>query len=243
MNRSIFGLAVIGGAAALILSAAEARAQDPTTAPTVRDEGPDHDKVVRHFAVGYFGINNLPIGPGAVGTNFVPTPIIGARYWLNRGIGIDVGLGFSTLSGSTENVTNGNSITTDHNSQLGFGLHAGVPLALATGKHFTFEVVPEANLGFTSGTIKNPVPNMADTSISGFLFSVGGRIGGELQFGFIGVPELALEGSVGLYMQRVTAKSSQDQTSASDGAWQLGTTVGSNPWAIFTNNISALYYF
>jgi hypothetical protein len=236
------GLAMtLAGAAALLLTS-EARAQQPTTT-TERDDVTDHDKVVNHFAVGYFGITNLPIGPVPVGANFVPTPIIGARYWLMRGIGIDVGLGFSTLSGSAETVTGGTSVTADHNSQLGFALHAGVPLALAAGKHFTFEVVPETNLGFTSGTIKNPAPGMPDTNISGFLWDIGGRIGGEIQFGFIGVPELALEGSVGLYLQRQVAKSSIDPNSASDGSWSFGTSVGPSPWAIFTNNISALYYF
>jgi hypothetical protein len=258
MNRLGIGLvATVAGATLLLLSGGEAYAQDPSAsasvsasatpvsiAPTttVKDEAPDHDKVVNHFAVGYFGVTNLPIGPGAVGTNFVPTPIIGARYWLMRGIGIDGGIGFSTLSGSTETVTGGTSVTADHNSQLGFALHVGVPLALAAGHHFTFELVPETNLGFTSGTLKNPNPG-PDTNLSGFLWQLGARIGGEIQFGFIGIPELALEGSVGLYMQRQVAKSSVDPNSASDGAWSVATTVGSNPWAIFTNNISALYYF
>jgi hypothetical protein len=26
-------------------------------------------------------------------------------------------------------------------------------------------------------------------------------------------------------------------------SWSLGTTVGDNPWNIFTSNVAALYYF
>jgi hypothetical protein len=241
MKRMNIGIATVAGALALLSVAEDARAQVPPT--TTNNEQSDHDKVVGHFAVGYFGITNLPIGPVPVGANFVPTPIIGARYWFMRNLGIDVGLGFSTLSGSSSATNNNVTVSADHNSQLGFALHGGVPIALAVGRHFTFELVPEANLGFTNGTIKSAMPNTPDTGTSGFLFDIGARIGGEIQFGFIGLPELALEGSVGLYLQRQSASQSVDPNSASDGSWAFGTTVGSSPWAIFTNNISALYYF
>jgi hypothetical protein len=44
-------------------------------------------------------------------------------------------------------------------------------------------------------------------------------------------------------LQRQAVKVKVDPNSASDGSWTLTTTVGSDPWALFTNNISALYYF
>lgn len=225
--------------------AARAAAQEPAAA--AHDETPDHDKFVGHFAVGYMGVNALPIGAGSptaptLGT--VNAPVIGARYWLQQMVGIDFGIGFATSSGSTE-ISNGtNSTTNDNPSNLGFAFHGGVPLALARAHHLTFEVVPEVNLGFTNGTIKgtgmNPPP---DVSLSGFRFDVGGRVGAEIHFGFIGIPQLSLEGSVGLYLRRNAAKIKQDVNSGSIGTWNIGTTVGSDPWALFTNNISALYYF
>jgi len=122
-----------------------------------------------------------------------------------------------------------------------------VPLGLAHAKHFTFEVVPEFTIGTTSGTIKGVTPpgqmTVPDTSLSGFKFDIGARVGAEIHFGFIGVPQLALEGSIGFYFRRETFKIKQDPNSASDGTSTFTTSVGSDPWALFVNNISALYYF
>jgi hypothetical protein len=267
-----FGL---GAAVCILVSSNVARADEPaagsgtatatvstSAAPGVtatatatgakEDTTTDHDKVVGHLAVGWFGIAQLPIGqvaPGAGGTGFdaardnVNAPVIGARYWLSRGIGIDAGLGFGTAGGSHETVNGSTTTTVDKASKLGFALHGGVPIALAYGKHYTFEVVPEATVGFTSGTLKSAAPNGPDTSLSGFRLDVGARIGAEVHFGFIGIPELALQGSVGLYVRRESYKVKSDQSSASDGTTTLATTVGADPWALFTNSISALYYF
>ena len=241
---------VVGIAAAFVST--RAFAQEPAAAPaapaTVHDETPDHDKFVGHFAVGYMGVNALPIGGGTPQNPTLATlnaPVIGVRYWLQQMVGLDLGLGFASSSGSTETSNGMMSTTADNPSNLGFALHAGVPLALARAHHLTFEVVPEANVGFTSGTIKsaavmNPPP---DISLSGFRLDVGGRVGAEIHFGFIGIPQLSLEGSVGLYVRRNAAKVKQDVNSGSIGTWNIGTTVGSDPWALFTNNISALYYF
>ena len=244
-----------GGAATASVSTSAAPGVTATaTAVGVKEDAtPDHDKVVGHLAVGWFGIAQLPIGqvgPGAgggggfdVARDNVNAPVIGARYWLNRGIGIDAGLGFGTAGGSHETVNGPNTTTVDKASKLGFALHAGVPFALAYGRHYTFEVVPEATVGFTSGTLKSAAPNGPDTSLSGFRLDVGARIGAEIHFGFIGVPELALQGSVGLYIRRESFKVKSDQNSASDGTTTFATTVGADPWALFTNSISALYYF
>jgi hypothetical protein len=162
-------------------------------------------------------------------------------------IGIDGGIGLGWSTGSVENVTGGTSTTNDKKSKFGTALHVGVPLALAHGKHYSFLVVPEAAIGFTSGTIKGvPPPGGVappDQDLSGFLLDIGGRVGAEIHFGFIGVPQLSLEGSVGLSFRRSSFKWKQDNNSASDGTTTLGTSVQSDPWAIFVNNISAFYYF
>jgi hypothetical protein len=241
---------------------AQAQVAAPTVAaprPVVTDESPDHDRFVGHFAIGYFGISQLPVatgfnggngGAGGVVAGTVNAPIIGGRYWLNRGLGIDAGLGFGMTGGSSEVVVNANNQTTttdtDHTSFFGFALHGGVPLAFAYGHHYTFELVPEATLGIASGTIKGTtVANTTtpDTSLSGFRLDLGAHVGAEIHFGFIGVPELALQASVGLYVRRQSVKAKQDNNSASDGTTTISTSVGSDPWALFVNNISALYYF
>jgi hypothetical protein len=215
----------------------------------------DHDRFVGKFAVGYFGVSQLPIAnfQPTGGTLGVPTasnvnaPVVGVRYWLNRTIGIDGGVGFGVASGSNEVVNGGTSVSNDHPSAFGAALHAGVPIALSHAKHFSFLIVPEGTVGFTSGTYKPPVapggvaPPQQD--LSGFRLDLGGRVGGEFHFGFIGIPQLSLEASVGLYFHRESIKIKQDTNSASDGSTTLGTSVQSDPWAIFVNNISAFYYF
>ena len=213
---------------------------------------PDHENVIGHFAVGYMGISQLPIGGvGAAGgggaapfaQNTITAPVIGVRYWLNRMIGIDGGVGSGLASGGTAVVNGAVETDTDQPSSLGFALHGGVPLAFAHGKHYSFELIPELNVGLTSGTIKSAVPNGNDTNLSGFRFDLGARIGGEIYFGFIGVPQLALQASVGAFFTHQAWKVSSGNQSESVTATTLGTTVQDAPWAIFVNNISALYYF
>ncbi len=196
--------------------------------------GVDHDLFIHHIAVGYFGVSQLPVGLGGGGAPLiVNAPVIGARYWATKMVGVDVGLGF----GYNTNSVGGATGSTD---TWGFALHGGLPLALADSKHFTFEVVPiEATVGFTGGSTPSGGAGPS-TSLKGFRLDVGARVGAELHFGFIGIPQLALEGSIGLYLQHEsfgTGSAPSDQTTT------FSTTVGSDPWAIFTDSISALYYF
>lgn len=233
--------------------AAGAKAEEDTTT--------DHEKFVGHFAIGYLGLTNLPLGgpetygdPTQVSKTTLAAPVIGGRYWVNKLLGIDVGLGFGLSSSSTEaeNPNNTNAtITNDGPSALGLAIHGGVPLALATGKHYTFEAIPEVNVGFTTRTIKSNAPQNPPPDIkeSGFRLDIGARVGAEVHFGFIGLPELALQATVGLQFQRLVWHASRDafsntpQQSSSQSSTGLGTTVQSDPWALFVNNISALYYF
>ncbi len=249
----------------------------------------DHAKFVGSFAVGYLGASLVPFATNAAvqgnpgqGVNYmtadgatVYAPVIGVRYWLNDMLGIDGGLGFRRYSGTFKehraDWTNNNTLTErdyeyDDVSQMGFLLHAGVPLALNTDRHFVFEVVPEANVGLSSGTIKDqpyvpagqagPPNTIGDIKLSGFRFDIGARVGTELHFGFIGVPNLSLQAGVGLYfsMEKYkadggsysdpnNAANSRPNTSIQGSRTTISTSVNNDPWAIFTNNVSALYYF
>ncbi len=225
-----------------------------TSAPGVKidDNTPDHERYIGRFAVGYFGVSQLPIaaaGPnpnGGLAQDNVSAPVIGVRYWLTRMIGIDGGLGLGVSGGTAELVNGGTTTSNDHVSKFGFALHGGVPIALAHGKHYTFLAIPELNVGFATGTIKTP--NAPDVDLSGFRLDLGGRVGAEIHFGFIGIPELSLEGTVGLAVHRTAYKAKTTQgngaaLSQSDGTTSFGTNVQSDPWALFVNNISAFYYF
>ena len=232
----------------------------PTSAKKNDDDGTtDHEKVVGHFGVGYFGVTAQPIGvSGAASavTGFsrgtVQVPVIGARYWLSERIGIDGGVGLNFFSSSTAQEANGKEVTVDGPAVIAFALHAGVPIAFAYGKHYKFLAIPELNFGYATQTeeqqnVVAPATKAPDVHRTGLRFDVGARIGTEIQFGFIGIPELALQASVGLNFRRRVWHASQEttpnDTSMSQGQTDFGTTVQSDPWAIFTNNISALYYF
>lgn len=196
--------------------------------------GTDHSLVVGHLGFGYMGRPGIGVGAGAVAAT-VNAPVIGVRYWLDPGMGIDVGLGFGIESGST--TTNGTSA--DNPSYWAFVLHGGVPLALANGRHYSFQIIPEANIGLGGGSADNP-----SVSSSGFLLDLGARAGAEIQFGFIGLPELSLQGSIGASFAIASQSSTPDggeKTGTSSLA--LRTNVYNSPWAVFTNSVTALYYF
>jgi hypothetical protein len=186
----------------------------------------------------------------------VATPIIGARYWFQERMGIDAGLGFGFGSSSASVKVQSVETSADGPAQNAFALHAGIPIAFAQGKHYTFLVVPEANFAYAWQTVKqqNVAPGQVaagDIHFNGLRLDIGARVGTEIQFGFIGVPELALQASVGLAFQHFNYGTSQsasppttiNDTSSSLSVNKLGTTVQSDPWALFVNNISAIYYF
>jgi hypothetical protein len=254
MNRKILSVVavILGSTFATSARAQQGTAPASSTATTpiaarVEDDSPDHERFVGHFAVGYFGISQIPIGtqPATDGGGTVTAPIIGVRYWLRRGLGIDAGIGLGFQGGGqtvTTPAANGQTttvFTANNGNAFAFALHAGVPIALAEGHHYVFEFVPEANFGFATGSV-NATP---DISLTGVRFDLGARIGAELHFGFIGVPELALQASVGLYLDYAGYSTSQGGTSTSGNKTTLATTVLGEPWAIFANTISALYYF
>ncbi len=200
----------------------------------------DHASMVGHWAVGYLGISSLPIGAGCCDTNGLPqlgtvsAPVLGVRYWFRDALGVDVGLGLGVQTGTAQP------------SAYGFAFHAGLPIVLAQGRHTAFEVTPEATVGFTTGTIPVPAGGVSAQggNVGGLLLRAGARVGAEVHFGFIGLPELALQATVGLYWRTETYHYDQnDGVSISASSTLITTSVNDSPWGIFTDTISALYYF
>jgi hypothetical protein len=271
-------LMIVAGTLATVLVASGARAEDaaasgssqanvgvslpgasqPAAAPAAAATPgtSDHAQMVGRLAVGYFGIANTGAGANvSQGPNDNPyaitgvAPVVGVRYWITPLIGVDVGLGMSFIGGKTDD---GDPATPNlkRTSFSAFLIHGGVPLALAATDHFTFEVIPEMNLGFAGGGL-DPDPNLdGKISYSGFHFDLGARVGAEIHFGFIKLPQLSLVASVGLRFDSdagttndTTPQGAAPDVKTKSSRSEFHTTVGSNPWAIFTDNVAALYYF
>ncbi|HKY35040.1 MAG TPA: hypothetical protein VJN18_03805 [Polyangiaceae bacterium] len=198
----------------------------------------DHDSVVGRLAVGYLGRNGvvIPTGPGFNPTE-IATPVVGVRYWLSDMLGIDAGIGLGLTSGSQEDAM---GMSTDDPGWYLFMIHGGVPLSLASAGHFSFQIVPELNVGFAGAS--TDIMGV-ETSVSGFHLDVGARAGAEVHFGFIDVPQLSLQGGIGLRLNMDSTSTDTAGTETSSSNVSIGTTVNGDPWDIFTSNISALYYF
>ena len=207
--------------------------------------------------MGWMGVSQIPLGQGTQGgtptvvtvTPSAPVilnaPSLGIRWWFNQTLGIDVGLGFAYSGGSSTLNTGTTSTSTSKQGQFGMLIHGGVPLSLATGKHISLQITPELNLGFThaSQAPMGTATGLPDASLSGVRFDLGARIGGEVHFGFIGVPELSLEGSIGAFFSYQTSGISAGAASFSDSSIGLTTASFNNPWDFFTSVVRARYYF
>jgi len=210
----------------------------PAPVSPAAEAGPsDFDPSVRRWAIGYAGISQVPVGSPMIGVATVPA--LGLRYWSSPTMGVDVALGFGWAGGSTDVA----GTSTDKDGVFAFVLQAGLPFALATHKHVSFQVIPMASVGYGKQTISDPTGAGYDMNFSGLRVDVGARAGFEVFFGFIGIPELALSATIGAQFEMVKITQDVAGTSASDTTLSITTTVENNPWDIFTSNVSARYYF
>jgi hypothetical protein len=223
---------------------------DPPPRARVAPGDSEHAQFVGTLAIGYLGRRTMVVGcdPGTEGTQpgeacgggnrqNLNVPVIGIRYWISDLIGIDAGLGMAinSLSGSNP----GGDIARPNSTA--FMLHGGVPLALTSSGHFSFQVIPEMNLGFSSYSMDTPPGSLSG---SGLHFDIGARAGAEIHFGFIGIPQLSLLGTIGLAFALDDSKSEAPgggNTNRSEIS--LATSVQDSPWNIFTSNVAAFYYF
>jgi hypothetical protein len=236
------------------------RKKKPPPPPPVKDDDkPDHDRMVGHLGVGWMGVSTIPMGMGTVGgtanavtvTPGTPAsinlsaPSLGIRWWFNPTLGIDVGLGFAYSGGSTTAATGTTSTSTSKLGAFGMLIHGGVPIALAQGKHISLQLTPETNIGFTHASVAPAaaITGLPNASLSGVRFDLGARIGGEVHFGFIGIPELSLEGSIGAFFTYQATGISAGAASYSDNSIGLTTASFNSPWDFFTSVVRARYYF
>ena len=157
-----------------------------------------------------------------------------------------LGLHLSLGSNSVETITPGGTTTanSDEPTVFGFILHAGLPLVFDHGQHYKFLVIPDLNFGFATGSVDHPL----DPQLNGLLLQLGGRIGAEIQFGFIGIPRLALQGTVGLHLSYESAstntfdRGTDTEVDTSRTGFSIATSLQDEPWDIFVGSITAIYY-
>jgi len=176
-------------------------------------------------------------------------PLIGIRHWAaSKGWGWQLGVGASHHSGTSSDSTPGQD-NVDDPTVWNMGLHFGLPIAVYWDDHYTFLVLPNVNGGYATWRQLDNDNTPGDQGASGNTWSLSGgvRVGAEVHFGFIGVPMLTLQGTVGadLVWQRARVETVEDGREVTRGRWglDLRTANFNDPWALFTNSISALYYF
>lgn len=220
----------------------------------------DHSVVTGHLALRYFGTTSVPalsftggmVGGG--GSQSLHT--VGVRYWLNGSLGLEGGLTLGFASGGNTQTTQTGGMTTtvsnDNPNFFGIGVHAGLPIMLAEAKHVSIYLTPYVDLIYgTSSITTGSGMGTTDNSLGAFSFRLGANAAAELQFGFLGVPQLGLIAQFGFGVDftsvsgKTVVLSSNDTTTTSTSAFRLGTTLGPSYGLadIITGSISAVWYF
>lgn len=217
---------------------------------TPDDGRTDHEKVVGGWGVGLLSAIELqPLLPGPTyPEQSLVVAILGARTWINEGFGFEIGLGFNTTSGSRADDIQGREDVPDPTT-WGLALHVGVPLSFYDDEHYQFLLLPELNFGMAFGRTEDDPNVTGDQAVRQRARLVGGglRAGAEVQFGMIGLPMLALTGTVGVRLNYQDAS----VEAAENGAvvtrvrrgFDASTSSFNDPWDIFVSSIAALYYF
>jgi hypothetical protein len=217
-----------------------AKAEEPT----------DHEKVVGGWGVGLLSAVELqPLLPGpAYPEQSLVVAILGARGWLSEGFGFEVGLGFNTRNGTRADDVEGREDVPEPTT-WGLALHLGVPLSLYDDDHYQFLLLPELNFGVAMGKTEDDPNVNGDQAVRQRARLVGGglRAGAEVQFGMIGLPMLALTGTVGVRLNyqdaSVEAAENGIVVTRIRRGFEASTSSFNDPWDIFVSSIAALYYF
>jgi hypothetical protein len=228
-----------------------AAAAPPPEDAEAKPAGPtDHEKVVRGWGIGLLSAVELrPLlpGPGYPEQSLL-VATLGARTWFSERIGAELGLGFNTVSGKRADDIIDREDVPDP-TILGLALHLGVPLSLYDDEHYQFMLLPELNLGMALSRTKDDPNTLGDQAIRQRTRLLGGglRAGAEVQFGMIGLPMLALTGTVGarLNYQQSSVEAAENGVVVTRVRSGLAgsTTSFNDPWDLFVSSIAALYYF
>jgi hypothetical protein len=237
-------------AAALALALASATPALAQGKGTAAREESDGEKAMGGWALVVFNTRPFEF-PNTGGAPPIPLTVytVGLRHWTTRSMGkfrnwgFDLGLGLAYGRSSVTQPQTGVLVTSDGPSTSGFGFHAGLPLAVTHHRHATFEVVPELDIIWASETLPPQTAGGDTTEYRGMSLRAGARAGFEIFFGFIGVPQLAVEASLGAALTFDRNTSTLGPSERSTRQWGFSTLRGSEPWSIFTGNVAAMYHF
>jgi len=238
-------------AAAPASAPAPAAAAPPPEDTEAKPAGPtDHEQVVHRWGVGL--LSAVELRPLLPGPNYpdqsLVVAMLGARTWLGRRVGFEVGLGFNTVSGNRADDLKDRKDVPDPTT-WGFAMHLGLPLSLYDDQHYQFMILPELNLGMAVGRTKDDPNALGDQAVRQRARLLGGglRAGAEVQFGMIGLPMLALSGTVGLRLNYHQSSVEADQNGVvvtrTRSMFTGSTSSFNDPWDLFVSSIAALYYF
>ena len=222
--------------------------EEPTT-----NGDTDHSKV--SFGLSFFGFERFQVDPGSLGVidaDFaggafsLGITTVGVRYWVADTIGLDIGLGLGMSFADNTNDDPGAPATIiGQDDSFGLRVHFGLPVALKTFQHFNILLIPELDFTYASTTyFKSPTDPAQDIDVSAIAFDLGLKVGGELQFGFWGVPNLSLQATIGLGF-RYASRSAEN--SLVFGAGGVGVSDSSVTLATLANQLGSAirinYYF
>ena len=163
-------------------------------------EPSDHQRVVGRLAVGYLGVNSVPVhsfgdDPDAT----ISAPTLGIRYWFNEGLGLDAGLGLGLDTAGGTSTTQSTEADLPGSSLFAFALHVGLPISAWSTGHYNALLIPEVNFGFATGDNDGLLAGTGDDiSVTGLLFQVGLRAGAEFHLEYFDVPQATLQLTIGI---------------------------------------------
>lgn len=208
----------------------------------------DFDQVAGRWGAAFFGVRSVDFGSFPPGTpNTVEVVTLGVRRWMapgsmssSRSWAIDAGLGFAYGRTKTETPVTGGGTSSAQASGFGLGFHLGLPIALAQGRHVTALLAPEVDLLYVSGKADQGTP-LRIIDWRGFGFDAGVRLGAEVYFGFLDMPQLALEGSLGVKARYDSVTMDPKAVGQSDVShWRMGS---DRPLGFLAGNVAVIYYF
>ncbi|MBW2526700.1 MAG: hypothetical protein JRI23_21130 [Deltaproteobacteria bacterium] len=232
-------------------------------------DGSDHATHVGSLGLGFMGARFVPAATGgdlpavvltdegdavvSIEPDEITVPIFGLRYWVGSSLGVELGVGFNVAGGSvSREIANPDPARTRTvefatPSTTAVAGHLGVPISLYSVGHLNVLLLPEMDLGYSSSSVESvelsTTGEWLDLQLSGFVFGAGARVGAELGWGFLDLPQVTLQVSWGVRVEYRRSRGRIGDASMTIADTRLGTSWYDDPWQLLAGNIGVYYYF